>query len=205
MKYLKILGLAAVAAAALMAFAGSASATVLCNNNTSTTACTSKVTAGTAIKSELNGGSATLETTGGTVLVTCTGSTVAGTVENAGGSAATVGGKITALTWSGCSKEVKTLVNGELEIHHIAGTDNGTLTAKNTQVTVNGLFENESCIYGAGTGTDLGTLVGGAPATLSISALVKRQTGSGALCPAETRWTASYKVTAPNPLYVAAA
>jgi cytoskeletal protein CcmA (bactofilin family) len=204
MKYLKILGLAAIAAAALMAFAGSASATVLCANNASTTACSSKYAAGTVIESSLSA-SATLETTGGTVLDTCTGGKVNGKVENAGSSTTTVSGKITSLTWEGCTKETKTLANGELEIHWISGTDNGTLTAKNTQVTVNGLFEGESCIYGAGAGTDLGTVVGGTNATLLISALVPRQTGSGFLCPAETRWTASYKVTAPNPLYVATA
>jgi hypothetical protein len=206
MRYLKMISLAAVAAAAVMAFvgAGTASATVLCNNNGSTTACSSKVGAGTKIVSELTG-SAILETKEGTVLDTCTGGSVNGSVENAGGAAATVTGKITALTWTGCTKETKTTALGELEVHHIAGTDNGTVTGKNSVVTVAGLFQNESCLYGTGNGTDLGTLVGGSPATIVISTLVPRQAGSGFLCPAEARWTASYKVTAPNPLFVAAA
>lgn len=204
MKYLKILGLAAVAAMALMAFAGTASATVLCNNNASTTACSSKVAAGAHITGEA-GGTSTLETTGGTVLVTCKKADLTGEVKSAGGSAATVSGPIKTLDFTECSKPVTTLVNGELEVHHIAGTDNGTVTAKNTQVTIAGLFNNESCIYGAGNGLDLGTLVGGAPATLTVNTLVPRQLGSGAFCPAEARWTSSFKVTAPNPLYVAAA
>ncbi|HEV2858724.1 MAG TPA: hypothetical protein VGW80_10015 [Solirubrobacterales bacterium] len=205
MKYAKMLGLALVAAAALMAFvgAGTASATKLCKNNLNTTTCSESYGTGTVIDATLAGEkpSAILETTGGTVLDTCTSSTVKGKTATAGSSTETVKGPIEELTWGGCTKETKTLTTGELEIHHIAGTDNGTLTAKDTQVTVNGLFENESCVYGAGTGTDLGVVTGGATATITINALVKRVTG-GFSCPAETRWTASYTVTAPKPLYV---
>ncbi|HEV2858759.1 MAG TPA: hypothetical protein VGW80_10190 [Solirubrobacterales bacterium] len=203
MKHTKMLGLAVMAAMALMAFAGvgTASATKLCQNNANTTTCSAPYASGTVIHANLTG-KATLETSGGTVLDVCGISTVEGKTSNVGSSTETVKGAITALTWEECTKETKTITPGELEIHSISGTDNGTLTAKNTQVTINGLFENESCIYGAGTGTDLGTVVGGAPATLSISTLVKKQTGSGALCPFEARWTASYAVDKPNPLYV---
>jgi hypothetical protein len=203
MKYMKMLGLALVASAALMAFggAGTASATKLCKNSTNTTTCSEPYAASTVIDATLSG-SAILETSGGTVLETCTGSTLKGKTANAGGSTETLKEPIESLTWSGCTKEKRTLTLGELEFHWIAGTDSATLTARNTQWTVGGLFENESCLYGFGTGTDLGTVVGGTNATLSISALVPRQTGSGFLCPAETRWTASYKFTEPSPLYV---
>jgi hypothetical protein len=49
MKHLKMLGLAALAAAALTALigAGTASATVLCKNNLNTTTCSEKYPAGT--------------------------------------------------------------------------------------------------------------------------------------------------------------
>jgi hypothetical protein len=205
MKHLKILGLAAVAAMAVMAFvgAGTASATVLCNNNASTTACSSKVAAGTEIKSELTG-SAILETTGGTTLDTCTGGGVNGKVESAGSSTTTVGGKNSSVTWSGCTVETKTLAPGSLEIHWISGTDNGTLTASGAEVTVNTGFFG-ACVYGTGTGKDLGTLVGGGPATLAISTTVTLTKNESGLCPSETKWTANYKVTQPNPLYVATA
>jgi hypothetical protein len=209
MKYVKILGLAAVAAMALMASigAGTASATVLCNVNILTTGCTTATPpqhypAGTPIHASLpTGNEALLETTGGTILDRCKKSTIKGEVKNAGSSTTTVSGPIQTLTWEECTTTTNTVITGELEIHHIAGTDNGTLTAKNTQVTV--VVFGESCIYGAGAGLDLGTLKGGSPATISINTIVKK-VGGGGLCPAETRWTASYTVNEPNPLYVSA-
>jgi hypothetical protein len=196
MKYVKMLSLALVAASALMAFvgAGTASATrIYCG----ATHCP----AGTDISATLKTGStAILETTGGTTLVTCSGSTVAGKTSNTGSSTETVKGPISTLSWSGCTNTVNTIVKGELEIHSASPTNNGTLTAKSTQVTVDGIF-GESCIYGAGAGLNLGTVVGGSPASISISALVPLISGGG-FCPKETRWTANYTVTKPNPLTV---
>lgn len=208
MKYVKMLGLAAVAAAALMAFVGgsTASATVLCKNNTSTLACTEPYGTGTEITSHLvEKTKATLVTAFKTV--ECSKSTVNGKVENAGGSAATVGGKISALTFEECNCEVKVLKNGSLEIHSIASTDNGTATGNGSEVTVqcNGtLFGNVHCIYTT-ENTDLGTLVGGAPAKLEVKEAEIPRLKTDSLCSEKAKWTANYEVTTPNPLYVAAA
>lgn len=206
MKYMKLIGLAALAAMALMAFgAGTASATKLCKNNLSTTNCSEHYPEKTLVEATLTKNAkgeqtAILETLEGTVLDTCTGSTVAGKTENTAATGEPVKGKIETLTWSGCTKTTNTLSMGTLEISHIAGTDNGTLTGSSTEVTINTIFG--SCVYGlAATGTHIGTVVGGNPATITISAIVPKLSGNFA-CPSESRWTATYTITQPNPLYV---
>jgi hypothetical protein len=203
MKYVKTAGLLAFASAALVALmgTGSASATVLCNNNTSTTACSSKIAAGTEIKSKLTG-SAVLETTGGTTLDTCTGGEVNGKVENAGSSTTTVSGKNSAVTWSGCTVETKTLAPGSLEIHWVSGTDNGDVTGSGTEVTVNTGFFG-ACVYGPGIGKLLGRIVGAIKAVITITVTIPLTKNESGLCPSETKWTANYEVTTPSPLFVA--
>jgi hypothetical protein len=205
---IKRLGLVVAASAALSALlgAGTASATVLCDSALSTSGCTTtsnQYPAGTEIAAGLiSGSSAILETTGGTTLVTCSGSGIAGKTSNAGSSTETVKAQISSLSWSGCTQTVKTLVLGELEVHHIAGTDNGTVTGKSTQVTVNGIF-GESCVYGTGAASDLGTLRGGALPQITVNTILPLISG-GAFCPKEARWTVTYTITKPTPLYVSA-
>jgi hypothetical protein len=196
MKYLKMLGLAAVAAAALMAFVGAstASATVLCANNASTTACSSKLGVGTIVHAE-SVGKAILES-GETILDECEGSTLQGKVTNAGGSGATVSGPVETLNWGKCTKTTTTTKLGSLEIHH----NPNTLTVSGIEVTVETGFLG-SCTY---TASNIGTVVSGAPAKITINTKVKKSAG-GFACPTEPTWTAEFKVTSPNPLYVAAA
>ena len=205
MKYVKILGLMAVAAAALMAFAGTASATVL--KSTGAT-----VPATTILKASLESGStASLADTAGNPIQTCTSSEVEGEIENAGGASATVSGPVTKLTFSGgatCSVTVTLVKTDRLEIHHIAGTTNGTLTASGFHVVLH-VFGTQ-CTYGAGASTDLGTATGattatntGTLATMDVDAIVNRQTG-GFLCPTTARWIAKYLVTSPHELTVEA-
>jgi hypothetical protein len=198
MKYLKMLGLAAVAAMALAAFvgAGTASATVLCK--TTSTPCNSIYGKGTVLVTSLSG-SNLIETTSGSTLTTCTGTSTKATIENAGGSTSTVVAPLTEMVASGCTGIVNTLKLGTLEIHHITGTDNGTITGLFSEVTT-ALF-GTTCTYGAGAGIDAGTLTGGESPTIKVNEIVKKVAG-GFVCPAEVRWTASYNVTSPKPLYV---
>ncbi|MDQ3724680.1 MAG: hypothetical protein M3335_02115 [Actinomycetota bacterium] len=206
MKYIKMLGLAAVAAAALMAFvgAGTASATTLCTATETPCATANQINAvhDNIIKATLSG-TAVLERTSGEALASCTVGGMEGKITNGGGSSATVSGDLTALTWgakgAGCNQTVHTVKLGELEIHHIAGTDNGTVTAKNTEVTVE-IF-GVSCTYGSGAALHLGTLTGGKSPVLHINAVVNKTAG-GFLCPEDARWTATYNVTQPTPIYV---
>jgi hypothetical protein len=200
MKYLKMLGLAAIAAMGLMAFlgAGSASATVLCTT-TDTPDCSVgwDYPANTTIDASLNG-TATLEA-GSTKLDTCTGGTVHGFTSNTGSTTTTVSGSIDELTWTGCTNTTDTLTNGSLEIHWISGTHDGTVTGKGSEVTVNTL--GVTCTYGTGSGTDLGTLESGTEPKLKISTTVPKIAGSF-ICPSNASWTAEYIITEPHALYI---
>lgn len=212
MKYVKSLGLAAVAAMALTAFAGAgtASATVLCKTNL-TSGCAAAGWDYTGSFGASLTSSAVLETLGGTTIDTCTRGSAGGFWSTGGTNATeTPTSAIIELTWgtaeNPCTKTTDSVDNasgptfGELEIHYIAGTDNGTLTGRGSKVTISTIFG--ICVYGTGEGTDLGTLVGGTPMTISINTVIKKIEGKET-CPAEARWTANYSITSPGTLFVA--
>ena len=187
MKYVKMLGLAAMAAMALMAFgAGTASAA---KTLTSTGV---KLNAPVTIHATLEAGtSALLSTTDSKTLVdTCKVSTVEGTTTN---SDTPITGHIEILSWgepADCSVTTDTLTKGDLTIH-----EDGTVTGAGSVVTVN--FSGVSCRYGTGTGTDLGKLETG---KLAINAVINEQEPKAFLCPDTTRWVANYTVTSPHDL-----
>jgi hypothetical protein len=194
MKYIKMLGIAAVAAMSLMAFAGSASATELFSGATT-------LKAPVAIKASLQtGATANLTDTAGNPIDTCSGSEVTGSTTAT--QAATLSGAAT-VAWSGCTQVTKTLKGGTLTISHIAATTNGTVTSDAAEVTIS-VF-GVSCVYGTGAGKDLGTLVGSTTktATLNINVIVN-EVGSQFLCPDTAKWVANYQVTSPDPLHVEA-
>lgn len=216
MKYLKMLGLAAVAAAALMAFvgAGTASATQL----TCTQPAGTKIICpqGTNIHA-VNEETVILHPPIGKI--ECTKSTVEGDLDNVGSSTTTAGGLIDALTFEGCNaEEVKVEAKGSLEIHteyeeitdkdgtktkiqKAVSTNNGTLTSTGAKVTVT--FAGFHCIFTTNE-TDLGTLTGSSStasktATLDIIAEIPRTGGtSGIFCGTKAKWTGSYTVTDPH-------
>lgn len=206
MKYLKMLGLAAVAAAALMAFvgAGTASATVICKTQM-TEGCAASgwaYPAGTEGTASLAAGTtAVLETTAGETLITCTESVVKSTLANAGSATTTVESGVSSITFGSCSQTVDTLKGGSAVLHWIAGTDNGTLTTFGTRVTVQ-VF-GVSCVYGPSEGQDVGNTIGGNPGSMTLSAVFNRVEG-GFLCPADARFTGKYVATSPTNAWVAA-
>lgn len=205
MKYVKMLGLAAVAAMALMAFAGAgtASASVLCS--TATNPCTSPYANGTTIEGTLESGTtATLRDTSSSIVNTCTGSSVSGSLTQGNKKEAAKGAVSTEnLTWSGCTAEItKTVTPGEIEID--AGTNgNGTVTAKGLVVTqkVSGL----SCSYTAGTGITLGSYTESTK-TINVNVVVNKDSNHSAfLCPSTAVWVAQYLITKPTgTVYVSA-
>jgi hypothetical protein len=204
MKHVKILGLAAAAAIAVMAFlgVGSASATVLCKTNSTPCPVEWHYNTGTTISASLESGTiTTFTTTGGIHEDECTGSTVEGPTANTGGGSETVKASVAAnkLTFSNCTVKTEVMEGGELEIHHITGSMNGTLTAAEFEITIN---LGVSCVYTAGTSTDLGTVTGGSMATIDISTILSKKTGSF-ICPSTIIWAAAYTVTSPEPLYIA--
>jgi hypothetical protein len=187
MKYVKILGLAAMALAALMAMAGTASATTLTSPKGST------YTSNIVATSE---GNVTLTSVfGGFGAVTCSHSEVIGKVEKHG-TGVTVSGKISSLTFTGCTGgEVTSPVAtpGSLEIHNISGSPNGLLTSSGAEIIIHKTAFG-TCTFKTGTGTSLGTLTGstttGGNATLDISAVIPSACGNGT-------WEGSYKVLSP--------
>lgn len=129
---------------------------------------------------------------GGFANVTCTESLAAGKVEVNSGNAS---GKLTGLTFASCgSATVEVLANGLLEF-----APGGGVTGKGTEITF--AAAGTSCVYGFGTGTKLGTLSSGTPATLPISASLTKVSG-GFACANPAVWTGKYQVTSPGTLLV---
>jgi hypothetical protein len=162
--------------------------------------------AGTTIEASLEPGTtAVLSNTSGSIEDTCTQSTVKGNNGNTGGSSETVHGTVSKehLTFSGCTEPTSVHAGGELEVHWISGTNNGTLTAKNFSVTVK-ILGALDCYYTVGESTDLGTVTGGSMATVDVNTVVEldKRTESHFLCAKTAIWEAKYTVTAPEPLYI---
>lgn len=205
MKHLKALAVVLCAAAVLMAVGtGTASATTACT--VTQTPCLSQDeisnTQDSHFKSELTG-TAVIEETNGFQIASCTQGFITGDVENTGGAAETFKVTVTAVSWGhiimgGCEK-FNTNKVGTLEFHKLAGTDNATATGKEQEITIE--FSGVTCTYGTGSGADLGTLIGGAPASLNIN-VVLNKTAGGFLCFSTVLWTANYTITQPTPIYI---
>jgi hypothetical protein len=206
MKYLKMLGLAAVAALALMAVmgAGTASAKV-CSNSGAGASC------GTGHGNEYTGAVTATTTeaklTSGFINVTCH-SHASGSITNS----ATGTGSISELSFTGCvdnfgrtctaattgrpyhaSVVVSTKPNGTMTVSNVAGE----FTCKNPFNTA----ENVTCKYATPTATT--TVTGGAPAKITATGVkLSRQTGSHALCSSEASWHGTYTVSTPASLFI---
>ena len=203
MEYLKTIGLAAVATAALIGLAGTgtAPATVLCKEAIATgCAATGKdYPAGTVIKPSLEGSA--IQKSGETTLATCTGGQFSSEVTSAGSSTTTVRGSNTTIDLENCVSAMHTLSLGTFELHHITGTNNGKLTASG--VVIGWTIFGTNCLYKSGTGKDLGELESGASPTMSISITVLEAEPKKFICPDVTTWQSTFRFTSPNPLYVA--
>jgi len=185
MKYVKILGLLAVAAAAMMAFAASASATSV----TSTTG--GATTTPTIHAVNDNGKHVVLANS--IANIECQ-STVEGKVESHG-TGVTAKGAISTLTFTGCTNEwhVTTVKPGTLEVHWTSG-HNGTLTSTGANVTTTRF--GVTCNYET-SNTDIGLVTGGSPATLDIEANIPIAAGSSFLCGSgSAKWSGGYTTTA---------
>lgn len=168
---------------------------ILCKSTT--TPCTNAYGKETTIDTDVTG-SAVFES-GSSPIATCSGGTLKAKTENAGTNQEAVKAPIETLSWSGCSQTTTTIAKGSLEIRRIAGTENGTVIGKNTQVTLGIL--GTSCTYGFGEESDLGTLTGQESPVIDISTEIPKTAG-GATCPASVKWVAEYKLTETAPLYV---
>ena len=90
-----------------------------------------------------------------------------------------------------------------MEVHHIAGTDDGTVTASGFETTINTVFFG-SCVYTYGTGTDIGIVTGGTKPSLDVNMVLKKGSGSAIACPETIKGTGEGIITEPTntPIYV---
>ena len=207
MNYLKMLGLAAVAAAALMAIVGAstATATVLCDSTSTPCPENEKWKVGTTVRFTVRSGTSGVWTdTSGSQIATCPEGEIQGNIAKAGSETSTVEIPVepSHFVWQSCI-HTETLEGGTLELHTISGTDNGTVTATGFKFTtvVNGI----DCIYGFPTATTLGTLTasGEGRAVLDVKTTMVKREGSF-LCPGTLNWAEEFTQTQPSstPLYV---
>jgi hypothetical protein len=214
MKYLRIFGLAAVAAAATMAFLGAGTASA------ATTLCTVTETECKGAGNMWGPGQAGMEkivavSQEGTDVtrptltapfgnISCN-SELEGPIEMTGGGSGietTPTGIATKLTWTECAGgTAETHQKGRIIIHWDS-EHNGTVTFENffVKVTQAGI----PCYYSSN-GVE-GTLTGGNPAIIHITAEPKvfddnDKTNSSAFCPEKAPWHATYKITN-GPVYV---
>ncbi|MGN6814857.1 MAG: hypothetical protein ACTHK3_02075 [Solirubrobacterales bacterium] len=196
MRYLKVLGLAAIVAMAFSAYlgAGSASAEVFCKTNVTPTCPVGwDMQAGDGGESSLRG-SETMETTSNMVLQTCTSGIWQWEVLNTGGPPGVLP------VWadvkkvrSNCTSSISMLKLGSAKVENIEGTENGTVVEKESEVTF--VSAGVSCIYGTGSGTDIGVLEAGSEETaLQVNAVLNK-TGGSFLCANTIKWTGRWVLT----------
>jgi hypothetical protein len=212
MKQIKIMGLCLVAALAVMALVGAASAsaaeTTLCKTEHANSVCpqAEHYNSGTSITGT-NSGNAVLTTSGGFInpTVTCTKSTVGGKTTATGGNPLT--GSITTFTFTGCSWSGGSCTVTSVNTPYSAGIEwtsgqDGTFTAGSSgkgepgaSVTCEGIAL--TCTYTKEVSLEA---EGGKPAKIyAKNESLKISGGFG--CPTEAHWTATYTVS-PSPLYV---
>jgi hypothetical protein len=191
MKYLKMLGLTAVAAMALMAVigAGTASATTL---EVGGVAKNESVTITSTLAS---GSTAILKDSAGTTTDTCTTSEVSGKTTKFTNNPE---GPVESLTFGNCTHTTTVLKNGNLSVNWISGTTNGTVSSSGAEVTVVSTAFGASAVCKTGAGTEIGTLTGVSTgkATMDISGKIS----CGIL--GTSTWTGTYTVTSPEGLGV---
>jgi hypothetical protein len=199
MKHLKMLGLAAVAAMALMAVVGAGSASAV----TLTIGKTAQNKAVTIDASLSAGSTAVLKDEGGTTTDTCTVSTVKGTTENRVEPETTrftngtvVGGNAT-VTFSGCSHTTHVLKSGSLHLDA-----NGNVTSFGAEVTVQSTLFGASATCKTGAGTKVGTLNGTDDPTKHATITIDATNSLNCGILGNSSWTGSYTVTSPTGLNV---
>jgi hypothetical protein len=195
MKHLQMLSLAAVAAAAIIAFLGVGSASATTLETTGFTengpiSITATLKAGTTLR--------LLSTDTGFTYNTCTGSLVEGATRSPY-TGTTVTGPIATLVFGACWNTVTPHLYGTLHISHIAGTTNGTVSSSGAEVTSYSSTFGTYLPCRTGGGAHLGTLTGSkhSHAALHINAVLNCTFVSA-------EWIGTYTVTSPTGLGVSA-
>jgi hypothetical protein len=197
MKYVKMLGLLAVAAAALMAFAGSASATEVTSPHG--TRYTGTIKATSEGPTYFTGSFATVE---------CKGSHLEGTITSQG-SAITASGPVNLLTFTECNFPTTVINNGSLIVHTDVPNEKGNALITSKEFTVVFHTSVGTCTIATsstGEGTPIGTLTGststGATATVDINSPKIPVEAGSFLCGSSATWQGSYTINTPDNLNV---
>jgi hypothetical protein len=185
MKFRNLLGLLAVAAAALMAFAGTASASTVTSPS------------GTAYTGTITASAGTMEFVGSFTTVKCTNSTL-GAVVKTHGAALTIEGWVENLTFSGCNFEI-TVKKGGFLFLHASGGGNAVVTWSTAEVIIH--TSVGECVFTTNN-TQIGTLSGGTPANLPIASAAIPRTGGNFLCGSSAKWSGKYTFNTPGTLFV---
>jgi len=217
MRYMKMLGLAVVAALALTALvgAGSASAVTLCKKNVAPCPAGENYPLGTVIEGHTS--HFYIETTGGlqNPNVTCTTSTFSGKTTSVTASPTSLTGTIDKWTFVHCTEDITkglctVQVTNSPQTAHIttagaSSNGNGRLTITGFEITFlceslgTSSFGVDHCLY---KGDVVMNVVGGSPATATSPASVSSRSGGDFGCPSTAHIVAKYTITKPNPLFV---
>ena len=202
MKHLKMIGLALVAAAAFMAFAGSASAAPTLTSPNGT------VYKGTLTATATASSSLLLKATFANV--TCTTSTVSGTISTNNETHAA--GGISTLSFDNCgTNDVTSLKNADNTFGSLTINPKGEVFGSNSRVTILNTSTGAHCIYGTTTNTKLGTFTPSSAlrettAAMTISASLPYNAESKSsqfVCGSTGSWSGTYTVTTPDTLNLA--
>lgn len=194
MKHARTLKLAGIVAAAFLAFAGTASATQL--TSPAGTTYTGSLHASSVGHAVYHNAFVTFECAG----------TLSSNIEQHG-VGLTIKGSVSEFSYTACTNNitVKTLKKGTMEVHLIAGTDNGTVTSNGAEIEVFFAQLGFRCIYST-INTHVGTLTSskttGGTAVLDVMASLPRTGGSVFCGSAPGGWTGTYKVSTPDSLFV---
>ncbi len=189
MKKLRVLGLTALIAGAVMALAAPVGATTV-------TTTTGGAAATPTIHLVNEGGHLILKS--GSVIISCA-STIEATVASHGASAPTIS-TVSHFTLTGCTNfwHITTVNPGALSIHWTSG-HTGTVTWTGAKLAMTRL--GVTCVFET-KNTHIGTVTGGNPATLHINAFIPIVASESAeICGNTHTWEGSYSTT--SALYVA--
>lgn len=189
MECMKMLGLLAVATVSLMAFAGTASATL-----------TESAGDITDVNEPIHASSSGAIAFDGSVTISCQKSTVGGEISSAGGTS----GPINTMSFTECgSTTIEVKNGGSFSIESIGG-GKGTLKWTGTELTIlthSFFLGTWHCMYSTNN-THVGTVTGGSPATHSIGSAPLPITLTDSLCGEDMELTGSYTFTQPIPLLI---
>jgi len=145
--------------------------------------------------------------TGGGIYATCAVSAIKGQIYQ-GSATSTVTMPVSSVSFGNCTSSVTAKGSGTIEIHHLSGTANGTMTtSEEFQIALHipPPFSGE-CLYGSKVGSDLGKVTG---ATGAATHGIIDLTGvlsliSGFPCVGDIVWSGTYTIALPHKLNVRA-